>query len=340
MKKKVLCVFSMILLALVTCTILSMKIEEEMTLEAIGWDVKSDYNYNDIPSSMMFTDENGSHAYEIFEGTGWESGLRAREVLLSGDKFYADRDYIIVRGASRQPVYGELARLYDGTETAPSTYLAVYPGGVPEENDLLFQAEILEQSEHVLLLHVQNGIQPFTENRAKNGLIQLASGNWRIYSLEALTQLLESIPMAIASLMIVAALAVFGIQSCALARNLKRNKWLLWFNGFLIIALLGGLIWTLTQIDLPASMLPSENIFRVKQYKTLCGEIFQALNELANVTTRTCLALRARALQEGILVLLLGSVGVLSIFVCELIWIRRKRTGKHAYSGKYLPVKQ
>ena len=173
MKKTFFCVFFLIFLTLITCTVLSVKIEEEMTLEVIGYEKRESYDAFIPPKDMLFTDEEGSHLYEVYQGTGWESGLRAREISLYGGSFNVDRNYIVARGASRQPVYGERADLYDGKDTGPSTYVAYYPEGIPEENHYLSQAVILEQSDHVLLLYQENGIFPFTENRAKGGMVQL-----------------------------------------------------------------------------------------------------------------------------------------------------------------------
>lgn len=341
MKKNVLRVFSLILLALVTCTILSTKIEEEMLLEVIGYEKKASYATVSMPTDMYFKDEMGMHLYEVYEGTGWESGLRTREAQMDGGGYFmTDRDYIIVRGASRQPVYGELAELYDGKDTAPATYLAFYPNGIPEENEMLFQAEILEQSEHVLLLYVEDAAQPFMENRVKGGLIQLTASDWRIYSLEALTQLLEHVPMAMITIVILIALGVFGLITYLLARNPDKNKALLIGNIFFILCLLASLSWVLNQIDLPASMLPSENIFRVSHYRTLCGEIFDALEELASETTRTYQVFRSKVLQEGMTVLLLGMAGILAGAVLELLWCGRKSVRKKRYVGNYLSPKK
>lgn len=334
MKKKVLCVFSLILLALVTCTILSMKIEEEMTLEAIGWDVKASYGSVDVPSALLFTDESGLHAYEIFEGTGWESGLRAREVEIdSGGYFVADRDYVIVRGASRQPVYGELAQLYDGRETAPATYLVFYPNGIPEDNEMLFQADVLEKSDKVLLLHVEQGVLPFTENRAKNGLIQLASSGWKLYSIEALEQFLENIPMAAVVFVILFALMVYGIFTCSMARNLARNRVLMCVNGVLIMGLLGSLIFVLKQIDFPASLLPPENILNFFHYKEELTAIYSVLEVLNSETTRYFVNLRMRVFGEAAIVLMVGTAISLTGLLIEQIWNRRK-AGRKKNAGK------
>lgn len=326
MKKKVLCIFSLIFLALVTCTILSAKIEEEMLLEVIGYFKKESYSTFMMPSDMFFSDETGRHLYEVYEGTGWESGLRAREIKLdSGNSFLIDRDYIIVRGASRQPVYGELAALYDNSETAPATYLAVYPDGIPKENKMLFQAEILEQTDHILLLHVENGTQPFTENRAKGGLIQLTSSNWHIYSLDALTQLWENIPLSMVAIVLVLAIAVFGFNTCVLARNLDRNKSLLWGNGILIVCMLGVLFWVLKQIDLPSSLLPSENIFHLTHYQEMIATIYSALEELGSETTRTFSVMREEALRTSQMVLSAGSVLILAGTAAEYLFAWRKK---------------
>ena len=82
MKKTFFCVFFLIFLTLITCTVLSLKIEEEMTLEVIGYEKRESYDAFIPPKDMLFTDEEGSHLYEVYQGTGWESGLRAREIPL------------------------------------------------------------------------------------------------------------------------------------------------------------------------------------------------------------------------------------------------------------------
>ena len=326
MKKKVLCVFSVLLLILVTCTILSHKIEEKMLLEVIGWNVKCDYIQTFVPRAMLYSDEAGIHAYEVYEGSGWESGLRTREVALNGDSFVADRDYVIVRGASRQPVYGERAQFYDGKDTAPSYYLAVYPNGIPEENELLYQAEILEQSEHVLHLYVENGIQPFMENRVKGGMSQLEGANWRIYSLAAVTQLLENIPLAAIVFVILFALAVAGLLSCVLARDTERNRYLIGFNILLILGLLGSLVLVLNRIDLPASMLPSAHIFDWSHYTAELAPIYAALEELGGEAARTIMTLREQMLHSSLVALAAGGALVLLFAVMELrVGFRKKK---------------
>lgn len=326
MKNHVFCVFFLIFLTLVTCTVLSGKIEEEMTLEVIGYPKNTSYDSFSMPKDMYFTDEQGSHLYEVYEGTGWESGLRAREISVEGGYFTVDRDYTIVRGASRQPVYGELVELYDGKDTGPGTYVAYYPNGVPEQNAMLFQAEILEQSEHVLVLYQKAAVQPFTENRTKGGLIQLTAPQWDVYSLDALDQLLRNIPNSMLAIGLVLSVAVLGVCICILSYHAKRNQWLLLLNGILIVFLLNGLSQVLKQIDLPASMLPRDTVFNISHYRRELAAIFDALEELASETTRTYAALRETALRKGYTVLL--SAGILS-GITAVLELRYSHTGGH-----------
>ena len=83
MKRRAMCVVCLILYILAACTCLSLKIEEEMRLEADGMTVKGlgMWGQNiEIPMTALFEDAYGYHLYEVVEGTGWESGLRVSEV--------------------------------------------------------------------------------------------------------------------------------------------------------------------------------------------------------------------------------------------------------------------
>ena len=336
MKKSVFSIFFLIFLTLITCTILAGAIQREMTLEVIGYEKRKSYDAFSMPEEMHFTDENGSHLYEVYEGGGWESGLRAREIFMDYGFFVADRDMVIARGASRQPVYGELVDLYDGRDTAPSTYLAWYPDGIPEENNLLFQAKILEQSDHVLLLYQEKGIQPFTENQAKFSMIQLTANNWRVYSLDALDQLLNSIPNSLLAVALVAAVAVLGINTAIFFYHPRRNRWLILVNCIAITAVLFLLTYVLDQIDLPASMLPPENIFDISYYRAELAGLYHALEELASGTTKTYVELRDLMVQKGSRILISGGIVTGCVGLLELLCSWHIVTRKPKYQGKYL----
>ena len=333
MKKTFFSVFFLIFLMLSICTILAGKIEEEMTLEVIGYEKRGSFDAFTPPKDMMFRDEEGSHLYEVYQGTGWESGLRAREIPLYGGSFNVDRNYTIARGASRQPSYGEQALLYDGSDTGPSTYVAWYPEGIPKENKYLFQVEILEKGEHTLLLYQEKGVKPFMENRAKGGMVQLAGSDWRVYSLDALEQLLNHVPNALAAVTLVLVVTVLGLLICVLIFRGERNKWLIVFNGILIAVALIALPEILKPIDLPASMLPMENIFNISHYHTMMTSIYNALEELSGETTMTLVALRDTVLRKGYGILISGCVTVGLIGILELMWhtgVLKVRSGNMA----------
>lgn len=336
MKKSFFCVFFLIFLTLITCTILAGKIEEEMTLEVIGYEKKTSFDAFSMPSDMFFTDSEGRHLYEVYLGTGWESGLRARELFTENGILVVDRDMTIVRGASRQPVYGELAELYSGKDTAPATYLAWYPQGIPGENKYLFQVEILEQGQHTLLLYQENGVLPFTENRAKGGMVQLSGPDWRLYDLAALEQFLNQIPNALLSVTLVMAVAVLGLLICLLIYRGERNKWLILFNGIGIALGLIVLTQTMKQIDFPASMLPRENIFQISHYRTMMASVYLALGELSGETTKYFAALRATMLGRGYGILTAGGIGLGMIAMVELAWHMEILKVRPRYQGKYL----
>ena len=336
MKKTFFCVFFLIFLTLIACTLLAPVIEEEMTLEVIGYEKRQSYDAFTPPKDMLFQDEAGSHAYVVYECTGWESGLRAREIPLYGGSFNVDRNYIVARGASRQPVYGEQARLHDGKDTGPSTYVAWYPDKIPKENKYLFQVEILEKSDHALLLYQENGVMPFMENRAKGGMVQLASSGWRVYSLDALEQFLLNMPDVMTVFALLIAVAVLGVMICVLIWGEGRNKWLILLNGVLIAVAFVVLNRVLQRIDLPANMLPMENIFHFSHYRTMVTSAYEALETLSGAATVKMVELRDNMMGRGYGILMGGSAAAMVLAMLELGWHIGILRVRPRYQGKYL----
>ena len=112
MKKTVLCIFSLVLFLLVACTILCAEIEDTMMTHAIIKQESGNEFEVKLQPSSIFEDMMGTHLYEMTEGVGWNTGLRAVEVpegyynaeALSASSF-GKWDYIM--SASRQPREGE-----------------------------------------------------------------------------------------------------------------------------------------------------------------------------------------------------------------------------------------
>lgn len=84
MKRKVVCVGILVFWGLVVCTILSVRIEEQMTIQAVKAEAKEEkiepgYSRLTIPADALIQDENGTHLYYAETGDGWEEGNRVVE---------------------------------------------------------------------------------------------------------------------------------------------------------------------------------------------------------------------------------------------------------------------
>ena len=84
MKKQALCFGSLILYILIACTIVSAWIEATMMTQVEQGPVNTKAAHEavtrELPPRSLFADQEGLHLYEIYDGTGWESGKRIREV--------------------------------------------------------------------------------------------------------------------------------------------------------------------------------------------------------------------------------------------------------------------
>ena len=84
MKKQALCFGSLILYILIACTIVSAWIEATMMTQVEQGPVNTKAAHEavtrELPLRSLFADQEGLHLYEIYDGTGWESGKRIREV--------------------------------------------------------------------------------------------------------------------------------------------------------------------------------------------------------------------------------------------------------------------
>lgn len=84
MKRKVVCVGILVFWGIVVCTILSVRIEEQMTIQAVKAEAKEEkiepgYSRLTIPADALIQDENGTHLYYAETGDGWEEGNRVVE---------------------------------------------------------------------------------------------------------------------------------------------------------------------------------------------------------------------------------------------------------------------
>lgn len=349
MKRKVLCVFSLILFLLIFCTFLSQKIEVEMLTQVELKTINGSKIYMgdiSLPIDALFRDEFQVHLYEVVEGTGWESGTRIQEI---DNKIYTvdeenqkvtlspGQDYQFVLTASRQPSYGELVEIIEEPEITPDTYLVYYPSGVPEYEVIPEGYELLSQDENALLLAVEKGTFPHFEHRAKNELCEIAASDMRVFSLTEVEDFLMQLPMLamLAMLLIVpvmlwAAACIFSVRD--------RSRIIVLLNTILIILTLCLLPQLLEKINLPASLLPSENILDVSHYRTTFGVIFDIVEELEMVSS---MKMKEAAISQvvGIWRISGGVIGVLIFAETVFLYMKsHKHMKKKKYVGKYLSV--
>lgn len=332
MKKKVLCVFSLVLYLLVACTILSGKIEEEMmTLVQVEKRTSSKTTGRSMTLSLraIYTDKQGDHLYEVREGTGWESGQRSYEVPSWGmdpvngiASLYGTRDYNFVKSASRQPLEGELARIVEEFETANDTYLYYYNPGVPNGLDLPANLEVIAQSENALLVDVTDGTLPFLPHTAKTWTVTTDLSD-RVFSLTEAEAFLNQLPIVMVTFMIAASGVLFWVCGCV--AGLKKRNGAVWLNTLAACIALIALAVALRQIDLPASLLPSANIFDFAHYQEEFSFIFDSLRELG-MTDHSIFQTAAQVKSRCSQFILGAGIITFSILVLEAAYIFRKHS--------------
>lgn len=349
MKRKVLCVFSLILFLLIFCTFLSMKIEVEMLTQVEVKTIKASKTYFgniELPISVLFKDEYQTHLYEVVEGTGWESGMRIQEIasqqyLVSEENqlvtMSPGNDYTFVLTASRQPNYGELVEIVEDIETAPDTYLVYYPNGVPEYESLPAQTALLSQSENTLLLSVEEATFPFFEHRAKNVLTPIGDSGMRVFSLSEAEDFLNQLPLLTMLALLLVVPVMFWAASCIFS-CWDRSRAAVLLNAVLIALALCALPQLLERIDLPASLLPGGNILDWKYYEEEFSLLFGALAQFADAG-RDLLLLKANMAADSFRIMWVALLITAAVLIAEGVIIRlaaKPFVHKKKYAGKYV----
>lgn len=326
MKRRVLCVFLLILYLLVVCTMLSAKIAEEMsTLVKVEKRTSSRQTGRSMTINIraVYTDPEGDHLYEVRDGEGWNTGLRTYDVSGFGINMvdgvatlYGPRDYVFVRAASRQPRDGELAIVVEEFETGKDTYLYYYKHGIPEEWDLPPYLKVIAQSENSLLTENTEGTFPFLPHLAKTWTITTDMAD-RVFSLSEVCQFLRELPKATLAFTLLG----MGLLLLLISFLLLDDRKLLYGNIATIGTMTGLFGLVLSKIDLPASLLPSSNILDLEYYKNemiliveeleCMAEQSYSIPELMNDIQQQC----ACILYIGLLF-----VGVIVIFEVIILW--------------------
>lgn len=340
MKRRVLCSLALTLYLLAAATLLSRWIEREMItqvqLREVPYDRYSGQTV-ELPLSSVFQDETTFYLYEVVEGVGWEQGDRIQ--ILPTSNYQADmvngiayltcnRDYRVVRSASRPPRVGEKVEILKNVRLTEDRYLAIYKGNIPKPNDrpfgkLVYGMEPVAQSDHVLLLSAIRTNTPFLEHYIKGTSI-ITDAARRIFSLSDVECFLKQLSMLAALAALVIAPVELWAWSCCLLRRERRglvavNAVLAAVAVFLTFRLLG-------RIDLPSSLMPRENIFELDYYAQELRTVADALRELGNPAPDIFAALET-ARQSILRTSLAGLLFPPVVITLEFLW--EKQTEKH-----------
>ena len=346
MKKTVLCIFSLVLFLLVACTILCAEIEDTMMTHAI---VKQESGMEfevKLQPSSIFEDMMGTHLYELTEGVGWNTGLRAVEVpesyynaeSLSCSSF-GKWEYIM--SASRQPREGErimVWALQRDLTREEDTYLLYYPMGILDfeamvedgyisESDyekVMSGLEIVEQNELSMLVRVERGTLPYTEQMAKTELSALEGYDWRIYRIKDVEKLLSSLPLIALVIIAVAFPIALWAYTCWLSRKEEENATLIKINAGVIAGMLIVLLILMKIIDLPPSLMPLDNIFDMAHYSQTFGTIFSLLGTMSSGQSVLTLA---GSMETVFWVILAAGVAVGAAFIVVEGIVAKKNKG-------------
>lgn len=325
MKKTVLCVFTSIFYLLVVCSIFSQKIEIEMLTQVEIIARKSIGSTLKFPLTMLFLDEDGEHFYEVAEGSGWDSGLRSQE-LSSWRADYVQsqiyfngnvQTYNFIKSASRQPQNGDRVEVIEEYETADDQYLAFFSYGVPQECSLPSNAEVAAQNENALLLNMTDAQFPFFQHNAKISSITTDLADC-IFSVTEVEAFLEELPAVVTVFALLMLGVILCFCSCCLSIRALDNQKILWLNVVIVVASLFFMWHMLQGIDLPASMLPSSNIFDFAHYKEEFTLIFDSLRRLG-ITDHSIFQTTTQVKEQCLQILRSFTLAAVGIPVLELL---------------------
>ena len=335
MKKQALCFGSLILYILIACTIVSAWIEATMMTQVEQGPVNTKAAHEavtrELPLRSLFADQEGLHLYEIYDGTGWESGKRIREVSgwsLTGEcvsiSGFPDTAYVF--SATRQPRAGEKVSLLESQERGDDTYLLIFGGELPKDAQLPLEAVGFEAKGNAALMEMRSFPVPFMEQRAKTAS-ELTVFAERIFSLGDTEQFLNQLPRIAGG----AAVLLAGLVFLIAAWRMPKAGLLRCVNGALAALCLCLLPGTLSKILLPGSLLPEENIFALSHYRTALDAVFNGLAAFPDAF-QALAQVRDTAFSASGRVLLLSAgitAGIL-LLECGLQWAQkcRKRPSK------------
>lgn len=327
MKRRVLCIFVLILWGLVFCTMLSVRIEQLMIPEVVLTQADESEPSPHIALDSLFFDDTGMHLYRPREGTGWETGTRIYEEETNnysvGEnqldlKFSALCPLRFKAPAQRRRNFNQIRFGESGRHMA-----CHIPGGHPQLSGALTPTA---EAENALLFNVTDTPQPFMADRAKSTILpvtELANENaGSFYSLSDVKSFLSQLPLLAALLSLSLFVLILWVYSFVLSRKAKENRAKLIFHGVLGILALLAVPPILQHIALSSSLLPQYRITDAAYYMREFGEIFSAVNILAKSSRESTELLQYAGKMQAMTLVIVGFgifLGVIFILIERLV---------------------
>lgn len=336
MKRRSLCVICLALYIFISCTILSLKIEKEMLTQVEVLKIKDNGVWGQsvsISQTALFEDERGNHLYELAEGSGWESGLRVREIPQDGYELDYEKgtirlpggkDYCFIATASRQPVVGELVEIVESkdTELISDAFLFFYPQGVPEDLLVTDGLSVKEQSEKAVLTSTENTTTYFFEHKQMDEHQTMKGHDWRIFSQETVRDFWEQIPLVVLLAVLLLAVTILWVFSCIVCTFTYHPKRLFAIVGAISVASLAAICVILSYIDLQSAMLPDTNILNLRHYFSELEIMLSGLETLPSALQRFSV-IKATASNHCTVIVALGLVLTGIAAIGEWIFVRK-----------------
>lgn len=346
MKRRVICIFTLVFWLIALSTFLSIRIEQWMTptISSVDAEEAGPDTYT-IPADALGYDDMGMHLYRTREGSGWEKGRRVYEVDMSqywvkGDELEMDYSGTYIRYATRTLRVGEVVNTPKSFEYADDRWVAIYPEGIPPYTLTKDTMSVEAKTDTAMLVTAQQVNVPFMEDRAREWIgtekdesYYFQAPTSKVYSLNDLEQFMDCmLLLGVLAAMMILTVILWG-WSFWLSREYRENKKWLFINGGAAAVMLALTPLLLHFIHMPNSLLPQYHITNFAHYGEKFGELFQTLDALA--AEGSAIAASAIRYAEGRIAgffILLGLAVVLGIAViaAEVILSKRETKGRHA----------
>lgn len=341
MKRKVVCIFSLVLFLIAFCTVLSPWVSREMQtlVEIKPLTGKIALRNPNLPISAVRFQDTEDVLFQIVDGEGWQSGKRVQEAsrwsygvgahvsVNAGVKMDA------ILSASRQPVPGDAVAVVEKFTEGEDTFLIVWSEGA------LFNSypntfKWIANSESAVLASFHKARFPYFEHRYLNTVESLVppsievvtdpqtgeqtavevKARARIFSMTETRQFLESLPLVA----VIAALLVWGIFLWLHGCIVSRRSWKKPIRNMALgAATLGALAMVVERIDLPASLMPQESLLDISHY---IRELSLIRAELANMGSTILDDAFTRAATGCIAVMVVTFAAAAVLLLLDRLW--------------------